>query len=1448
MRSPAPGTESYSTHGHTYIFRSLLIAACLLSTGFLVPRAFAVTVVQDNTSAGSIDGSTACGGSELTRTFLVSESFLLEDIDLGFNATHPNRGDIRVTLQSPASTSVVVIAESADADNDYDLALDDDVAAALDDGTADSTAAPNYHLDRSASPSNALRSFVGENVNGTWTLLICDTVGGTNDGTFQSARLTLRGPDAAAAAIDCVNPGNDGDQASLSGVVNEYYAPAASAPAGDTSLRLTSATGLAAGDKVLVIQMQDSSIDASDTDAYGDGVAGVPARGSLTDRWTGFYEFVGVASISGAAPDITVGLSSALQNSYWNRGRSTFQVIRVPQYANVTLGGSITASPWNGSTGGVVVFEAAASLDFNGQTIDVDGDGFRGGVSGDTVDPPNDTGFVRTSLDDGAAKGEGTVGTPAGSGGPGYPNGDLARGAPGNAGGGGNEHNAGGGGGGNGGIGGTGGDTWIGAPQQPYGGFGGTAFAASHRRVVLGGGGGAGASNNDSLPAGGPGGGLVIVHAYEVTGTGTISADGVAGDDSFQDAAGAGGAGGSVVLAALNGSLANLTIEALGGNGGNATFNAGDRHGPGGGGAGGAIFYSSGVGTPTTSVAGAAGGSYLPDAVPYGATAGQPGTVATFANTEIICSTLPVTLSSFASRRGRHGWTFEWTTVTETANLGFDLFGKDDGQWRRLTRQPVASHQIDSLVPGRYAFESDDSAAFEAFLLVDTDIRGRQQHHGPFGPLESYGRPPAVKPIDWQAVAAQRQNRSAEARAKRDAIVGLRVDADGIYRVRHEDLLAAGFDFAGVEIHRLALSDPNHGLVPVFVQGSSHNRRRFGPGGYVEFLGRGLADSLYTTSRLYHLFEADHALAVRLEDGRPRQRQPMRSYRANQEVHRDRLYSFAAPHGDPWYEAAILARRGEASATFPITVDAPASARDAVLEIDLWGVTDWPGLAPDHHLEVRFDGQWLGELWFDGLEARTLRFPIPAGLLVEGDHEVEIRLPGDTGFDFDLIHLDRYRLRYQRRFVARQDALTFPGRGRDIEISGLSADQVVVYSGAGSRLRGLAATRRGSADFRLRLFAPAGRDLVVAGPQALASPTLEAVHRPADDLFAGPTDYLVISHPDFLAGLDELVAAKRAAGLRVRVVDVRDLYALFSGGVFDPDAIQAYIARAHRRLGVRYVLLVGGDTYDYLDHLGQGSISFIPTLYTATDEIVRFAPADPLFGDVDGDGVPEVAVGRFPVRTTTELAVVIEKTLNQRSDRTTATFVADDASDRALTGLSRRLTGLLPEAWQHQLISLDEMSTETAHRHLLADLTAGRALINFVGHSSPTTWTFDGLLASGDIDRLTPGGGPSMVIQWGCWNTYHVAPTYDTLGHRFLLAEGAGASAVVGSSTLSKVSSDRILGPAVLERLMIPGTTLGEAMVAAKGSLAGRAGELADVLAGWTLLGDPALVLVDDGQ
>lgn len=500
----------------------------------------------------------------------------------------------------------------------------------------------------------------------------------------------------------CATPGKDGAPSGpLSGIVNTYYAGVGTPGAGTNSLTVTtpssgSSTQIGVGDLLLVIQMQDAQINSTNTSSYGDGVPGDPASGSTSLGSSGEFEFVTVTAVTvNATTDVITiqgtGANGGLLNTYTSaadtasQGAQTFQVIRVPQYTSATLSSSLVALSWNGSVGGVLALDVASQLTLGG-TVVLDGQGFRGGggriLGGAAGTLATDDVTLSTQATNGS-KAEGIAGTPhyiapplstitdattATSTGQavveGLPAGSYARGAPGNAGGGAtdanptaNNQNSGGGGGGNGGTGGTGGFGWNSAGV--VGGFGGVAFPSTTSAIVMGGGGGAGTSNDGSwwnpaadtgnadcgtdctgiYSSGTAGGGIVIIHAGSVIGTGTITSNGVAALSPENDGGGGGGAGGTIMVLANSGTLAGLTVEANGGNGGNTWPEEapgafpGNRHGPGGGGGGGVIFASwPSVGTAPPSswqvLGGIPGTSTLGEDA-YGATIGQNGGIAT---------------------------------------------------------------------------------------------------------------------------------------------------------------------------------------------------------------------------------------------------------------------------------------------------------------------------------------------------------------------------------------------------------------------------------------------------------------------------------------------------------------------------------------------------------------------------------------------------------------------------------------------------------------------------------------------------------------------------------------------------------------------------------------------------------------------------------------------------
>jgi hypothetical protein len=345
------------------------------------------------------------------------------------------------------------------------------------------------------------------------------------------------------------------------------------------------------------------------------------------------------------------------------------------------------------------------------------------------------------------------------------------------------------------------------------------------------------------------------------------------------------------------------------------------------------------------------------------------------------------------------------------------------------------------------------------------------------------------------------------------------------------------------------------------------------------------------------------------------------------------------------------------------------------------------------------------------------------------------------------------------------------------------------------------------------------------------------------DLVVGSADYVIISHPDFIGGLEPLARARAAQGYEVDIVNVEDIYTLYGHGIVDPTAIQAYVGDAITQMGTDYFLLVGGDSYDYLNYLGTNSRSFIPSLYVQTHNLVRHSPADPLLTDVDRDGIPDAAIGRLPVRDDAELASIVQKTLayERKPYENSGLFVADVEDDVSYSEFSDQLLLHLPAGWQITRAYLDEMSVEVARKTLIDRINSGVALTTFFGHSGPTDWTFDRLFSANDAAQLHNTDKPTVVTQWGCWNTYYAAPNYNTLGHKFLLSGDRGAAAVLGASTLTQASSDLALGKLLTPKLAQSDMTIGRAVLEAKQELAAREGPFADVLAGWTILGDPAL-------
>lgn len=426
---------------------------------------------------------------------------------------------------------------------------------------------------------------------------------------------------AAQAASLCASPGQDGSM-HVKGVINDYWAApkGAQLEVGQTRLPLGAHVGKAAldvGDLLLVIQMQGATINSSNDARYGSGQG--QGRG-WRELEAGQFELVRVQRtaadaviISGAGPGAGLKFAYLYRDprAKTDQGRARWQLVRVPQYHDLTLAGDLHAAPWNGATGGVLALDVRAQLQLAGHRLDAAASGFRGAAAlplAGALGAPSDYRYMAPSAQNLAnhygqhgSKGEGLAGTPrwlfvanqrletlpdkGRNSSDGYANGSMAKGAPANAGGGGealsldNRRVSGGGGGGGGEAGGQG----SAANGKLLGGLGGAGVGVGSAlpMLVMGGGGGASALGGAPLwqGAGGTGGGIVMVLAGKLSGAGQLSVAGAAGRNG--PAGGGGGGGGSVLIWSPSLLTQQVKLQLTGGAGGRGSQGAGGAGGAG---------------------------------------------------------------------------------------------------------------------------------------------------------------------------------------------------------------------------------------------------------------------------------------------------------------------------------------------------------------------------------------------------------------------------------------------------------------------------------------------------------------------------------------------------------------------------------------------------------------------------------------------------------------------------------------------------------------------------------------------------------------------------------------------------------------------------------------------------------------------------------------------------
>ncbi|HZM87215.1 MAG TPA: C25 family cysteine peptidase, partial [Blastocatellia bacterium] len=800
------------------------------------------------------------------------------------------------------------------------------------------------------------------------------------------------------------------------------------------------------------------------------------------------------------------------------------------------------------------------------------------------------------------------------------------------------------------------------------------------------------------------------------------------------------------------------------------------------------------------------------------------------------------------------GALLKWQTGLEVANLGFNIYRDEAGKRVRVNPDIIAGSAFfvgarTVLGAGRsYVWRDTQGASSDAqYWLESIDINGFSSWYGPVrsagdrrmaGSVEPNSKlmkdlggsqADAGVPVESKAqqVKVNAAGLTLQAAAASQASVKIGVRNEGWYRITQSELAAAGLDSSANPVMLQLLVDGQE--QPINVQTEDGRLTA------VEFYGIG-ADSPYTGLRTYWL-SAGEQPGKRIEQQKSEGSAPAGGSFSYAIERRDRtIYFPALRNGEKEnFFGSVIARDPVEQLLNVQRLDAESNA-SATLEVALQGVT-----FVGHSINVQLNGSNVGAISFNGQSSGSGRFNPSPSLLKEGQNVVRLIAQGGAT---DVSLVEFIRLTYPHRYTAEGDTLRLTVAGKQqITIDGFSNSGIrvldVTNPASVQELIGTVRPEKDGHAVALNIQSSGQRTLLamaggLARPASLEANIPSSWRQPANG-----ANLLILTRRDFFSSLAPLMQLRQKQGYSVALVDINDVYDEFSFGQKTPQAVRDFCAyaSANWKKTPHFVMLAGDASFDPKNYLGFGDTDLIPTKLVDT-QLMETASDDWLV-DFNGDALPDMAIGRLPVRTASEALALASKivgyNLQQPAER--LLLVSDHNDTFDFGSASNSLRGLIPSDIRVESVDRAQVDDATAKALIIEGINRGQLIVNYVGHGSVNQWRGN-ILTSEDAAALTNNGDLSLFVMMTCLNGYFQDASLDSIGESLLKAEG-GAVAVWGSSGMTTPDIQSILNQQAYRLIFNTAPmTMGDATALAKAAVANT-----DVRRTWILLGDPTMRL-----
>lgn len=650
----------------------------------------------------------------------------------------------------------------------------------------------------------------------------------------------------------------------------------------------------------------------------------------------------------------------------------------------------------------------------------------------------------------------------------------------------------------------------------------------------------------------------------------------------------------------------------------------------------------------------------------------------------------------------------------------------------------------------------------------------------------------------------------------------------GLTRVSSAELQAAGFDInSSSDFWQLYLDGIQQAI-------------KVGPNGdYIEFYGFGV-DTVETGDNVYFLVVGNSA-GKRINPKHIRRISSTvtsANFRTSLVRTRKFLYWSKLLNGDADNFF------GELISTTPslIPFDLPGLDQNqpkSEVVIDIQGFTETA-----HSTRVFVNGNELSSATGNSRDRRVTAYGIPTSMLQTTGNVIELR----SSLTGDLNLLALLTINYTRKYELANGKLHFPSKNyRQTRITGVTSDQVRVfdlsYPDEPAEVSNAAVTPDPGGGFIITLPGTRGRNLYAVEPSAILSAA--SIKQNIPSAISSPSNaanFLIITNRAWLSEAEAWAAYRAGQGLQSMVVDIQDVFDEYNYGRIRSESIRSFLLDAHSNWATppSYVLLLGDATYDPRDYEQRGDFNFMPAKLVDTQ--YEETTSDDTLSDFNNDGLAEIPIGRIPARVPVDVTNALQKVMTFESSLSTApsrgSLCASDVTTQGFDfeALCNRLQDQLPASIPQTGINRGEPNAKSL---LLAEMNAGRYMVNYSGHGTTGVWASTSFFGSGDAAVLTNQTDLSLYTMLTCLNGYFIRPVPDSLSETLLRTTSGGAVAVWSSSGSTTPDVQEIMATRFFNQIGNGSAhRIGDLINDAKTTIiAGR-----DVRLSWVLLGDPATI------